>query len=128
MKFSKMTKITFGVMLVIIVSNIPPMKYVLSLLLDDGHYRYSNSSGSFTVIDMPFKNDYYNYSIGVPKKCSVRESDTIIYRLFSKNPLCFWRLGEYLLDKRYKLPYKDWNEIKKERGYSIKFSNSCQNF
>ena len=54
--------------------------------------------------------------------------DTVVYRLFWKNPLAFWRWAEYFNDKRYDLPYKSWESIRKKRGYDIKYSNKWQEF
>lgn len=42
--------------------------------------------------------------------------DKKMYRLFSKNPLAFWRWRLYFFDERYQLPYKDWAEIEKVRA------------
>ena len=47
------------------------------------------------------------------------EKPPVVYRLFWKNPLAFWRWSDYLSDDpHYKLPYKDWNEIKKKHPES----------
>ena len=105
----------------LVVSNIPPIKSLYGLFIDEGHYRFSNGNGKATWIDNQFKNDHYHLNPTVPKSF-IEEfpgtTDTIVYRTFWRNPLAFWRWGEYFYDKRYKLPYKSWNEIRKRRPTS----------
>jgi hypothetical protein len=50
------------------------------------------------------------------------------HRLFSKNPLSFWRWASYFSDKRYELPYLNWDEVRKRRGYDLKYATSFQDF
>ncbi|MCZ2458284.1 MAG: hypothetical protein LC128_01545 [Chitinophagales bacterium] len=120
-----------GIILFMIISNLPPLKGVFGLILDDDYYRYSNGDGSLTFSEIPFKGRLYNLSPIVPKsfiQTHPNTNDTLVYRLFWKNPLYFWRWGEYFYDKRYELPYKSWHEIRKKRGYDLKNSNNWQDF
>ena len=120
-----MKKIILIVISIILLANLLP----LHIFLDEGHYRYSNADGSFTGIDI--KSRKYNLSPVVPdsyRKEHPNSTDTLVYRVFWKNPLAFWRWRTYFTDKRYKLPYKSWEEIKKKRGYDIEYSNKWQDF
>ena len=114
-----------------LLSNFPPIKSLFKLFIDENHYRYSNADGSFTAWDIPFKQRLYNLNPTVPngfKEAHSNTKDTLVYRLFGKNSLCFWRWAEYYYDRRYKLPYKSWKEIRKKRGYDLKYSNNWQDF
>ncbi len=117
------------ILFVIFFSNIPPFKSILSVYLNDGWYRYSNADGSYTFIDNPISNSNYSLKKIIPVTCRVHNSsDTIMYRLFYKNPLKFWNWGEYFYSKKYNLEYMNWGRIKKKRGYTIENSNNCQQF
>jgi hypothetical protein len=104
------------VSVVILISNLPPVRYLLDYIIDDKHYRYSNYNGGFAIIDrsghnvkgvLSFFEDYNKNNFIKNKK---------LYRLFYKNPLAFWRWYSYFGDDpRYELPYMNWNEIKKTR-------------
>lgn len=99
---------------IIVLANIKPTHYIFSFFLDEGLYRYSNSSGSFIRTEIKsydFEGVKYNYSVF--KKENRIEKDTTLYRLFRKNPLCFWRWYSYFSDERYDLPYKNSVEIRK---------------
>ena len=99
-----------------LISNIPFIKGLYSITIDEKHYRYSTINGTFTFsefMDINYANMtklFDRYKENNPNK------DTVLYRLFSKNPLCYWRWAEYFYDKRYELPYHNWEEIKKRRG------------
>jgi hypothetical protein len=54
--------------------------------------------------------------------------DTTLYRLFKKSPYKFWRWEEYLFNWRYRLPYKNWEDIRMIRGYDLQYSNNFQGF
>lgn len=101
----------FLIILVVTLSNIPPISYIFDYALDDKHYRYANHSESFNVTDRSGNN-----IIGVKKSFKVylignnlKPVDTVLYRTFWKNPFAFWRWHSYLnsKDDRYKLPYKN---------------------
>jgi hypothetical protein len=131
MKPKKLKNWIFVLIIIMLISNFPPIKSVISLFTDENHYRYSNADGSFTGVDIPFKGRLYNLAPVLPKSFKEKHptsSDTIVYRLFWKNPLAFWRWGEYYYDKRYNLPYLSWKEIRKKRGYDLKYSTNWQDF
>ncbi|HWC54610.1 MAG TPA: hypothetical protein VG676_13570 [Chitinophagaceae bacterium] len=120
-----------GIILFMLISNILPLKGLFGFIFNENYYRYSNGDGSFTFTEIPFKQRLYNLNphlIKIFSDTHPGNSDAIVYRLFSKNPLYFWRWGEYFYDKRYKLPYKSWQEIRKKRGYDLKYSNNWQDF
>ncbi|WP_199140530.1 hypothetical protein [Pedobacter sp. ASV12] len=74
------------------------------------------TNGSFTFYEYMDRN--FEMMKRMHKGCMLDrpdQQDKNIYRLFSKNPLAFWRWRMYFFDERYKLPYKNWEEIKKTR-------------
>lgn len=111
------------------IANIPPIKNIFTFFIDENHYRYSNYDGSFTFIEfkghdtemMGRKENAFN-------KKHFLDSNTVVFRCFRKNPLALWRWAEYFYDKRYKLPYKNWKEIRKRRGSDLEYSNNWQDF
>lgn len=120
-----------SIILFMLISNIPPLKGVFGLVFNNDYYRYSNGDGSVTFSEFPFKGRLYNLSLVVPKNFvdgHPDTKDTLMYRLFWKNPLYFWRWSEYFYDKRYRLPYKSWHEIRKRRGYDLQYSEKWQDF
>ncbi|MBS1578927.1 MAG: hypothetical protein JST29_04735 [Bacteroidetes bacterium] len=107
--------------------------------LNDWYYRYSNISGTYTKMEIPIQGRVYTrppkgeFILNRPNfyGCNLMpQSDTIVYRLFAINPLKFWRWGEYIFDWRYRLPYTDWEAIKKRRGFGyLKVSEvGCMEF
>lgn len=108
-------KVTISVIGIILLSNMSPFVWMLKNSIDEGHYRYSNYNGSNTFTEFMSRN--FEMMKNVQKRCTLHhpKKDKNIYRLFSKNPLAFWRWRLYFFDERYKLPYKNWEEIKKIR-------------
>ncbi len=116
------------------ITNIPGIKEISGA--NKAYYRYSNYNGTITSweilsqgreIDKEYvKTISQNEQF---KKMHPDTKDTTIYRLFEINPFHFWRWGEYIFNWRYRLPYKNWKEIKKRRGYGeLKYANSFQEF
>jgi len=117
------------VLIIIVLSNIPPIKSVLGVLLNDDWYRYSNGNGSYTFVDQQLSNSIYRLNKIVPLSCRTENNgDTIVYRLFYRNPLRFWNWAEYFYSKKYQMEFKSWDKIKRKRAYILKFSNNCQQF
>lgn len=109
-------KIAISIIGIIILSNMSPFVWFFKNFVDERHYRYSNYNGSNTFTE--FKSRNFEMMKSVHRSCLLshpNQKDRNIYRLFSKNPLAFWRWRLYLFDERYRLPYKDWKEIKKRR-------------
>ena len=100
----------------VIIANTWPFTPLIRKVVDVGHYRYSNSNGSMTSTELMgrgfemMNNRHINCLAARPEL-----KDKQVYRLFSKNPFAFWRWRLYFFDERYKLPFKDWNEIRKVR-------------
>ncbi|WP_316819227.1 hypothetical protein [Pedobacter nyackensis] len=125
MKRSKKISIIVGC--IVILSNVPPFTGLLKTFVDERHYRYSTYNGSFTFYE--FMSRKFEMMNDIHKSCLLSQpdlKDKQIYRVFTKNPLAFWRWGLYFFDERYKLPYKDWEGIKKIRGMEkVKGITSC---
>ncbi len=117
--------------IVLLLSNIPPIYNILHLIIDEDHYCYSNGDGSMTCRDDIFKSAgmckfdsvSINKSLILYKNRFGKSVSTKFYRLFWRNPLCFWRWREYFTEERYKMPYRDWEEIKKIRGENFQKTN-----
>lgn len=109
-------KIIIGILAIIILANTWPFIWVFKNFVDERHYRYSNYNGSFTFyefMDRDFEMMKYSHQQCALHRPGLR--DKKIYRIFSKNPFAFWRWRLYFFDERYKLPYKNWEEIEKTR-------------
>ena len=126
-----MKKKIIYIILFIILSNIPPLSFIYKIAFDQTLYKYGNSDASFTVQDhlgkehsgvFSIKGGFDNYLHEYPLT-----NNKILYRLFWRNPLCFWRWMEYIFSDEYKLPYKNWEEIEKTRLPYSK-SNKYQDF
>ena len=114
------------VVCIVIMSNISPVHEVFSLFGDNDHFRYSNYNGEFTFVE--FKGRDTAVLKRKMEHLKLEKQDSLIYRLFSKNPLAFWRINKYFTDTKYKLPYKSWAEVKAKRKYELKNSNNWQDF
>jgi hypothetical protein len=118
-------KIFFIVLMVIVFSNILPLDKMFS---NGSFYRYSNNDGSVTFAEFKTRDfEMMNRRFESHKTMTKNDNDTI-YRLFKKNPFAFWRWGQYFFDKRYKLTYKDWSEIKAVRGNELENKTGFQDF
>jgi len=121
------SKILIVVVCVIAVANIQPFSAIFRLFLDERHYQYSNYNGSSTFSEFMSrdfqmaKRRHYRCLLASPEL-----KDRQMYRIFSKNPLAFWRWRLYFYDEKYKLPYRDFEQIKKERELEqIKAITGC---
>lgn len=117
--------------LIVVLSNTPPIKSIISLGLDEKHYRYSNNDGTRTFISNPYKGKeflYKKYFSGKNLLDLYPGADTTVYRLYKKDFWAFWRWGEYVYDKRYTLPYKSWDSIKAHRRIPGRQNSSFQDF
>jgi hypothetical protein len=101
----------------LILCNLPPLKWPFTWF-DHDDYRYSNDNGSFTYAEFQFKER--DFAMGwrrftdFKKECKC--ADTTLFRLNHNNPFKFWRYGDYLFKKKYRLPYQSWDKIEKRRG------------
>lgn len=114
------------VVAVVVLSNIWPITAILKVTVDgDMYYRYSNYDGSNTSYE--FKSWTLEMVKSQHENClkhHPNQEDRNLYRLFKRNPFAFWRWRLYIFDERYKLPYKDWKEIEKNRK-SVKDKPGC---
>lgn len=112
-RYKKIILIIAGI---IILFNFYPFTAILEIAFEVKHYRYSNYNGSLTFSE--FKGHRFDMLKHRHESCLLARpdlKDKNLYRLFTKNPLAFWRWRLYFFDERYKLPYKNWDEIKKIR-------------
>lgn len=119
--------------IVLVVFNLHPLRTIMEVFIDEDHYRYTNYSGSFTVSEKPFKVDRRYPQVikgfhAFKDDKKPNSKDTILYRLFWRNPLAFWRWRGYFTEERYKLPYMDFDEVKKRRGKNWVGDNYYQRF
>ncbi len=128
MKIKKIKNWIFVLIIIMLISNFPPIKSVISFFTDENHYRYSNEEGLFTFVEFKSRDQAMMLRKFESFKIEHPEKSTMVYRLFWKNPVAFWRWGEYYYDKRYNLPYLSWKEIRKKRGYDLKYSTNWQDF
>jgi hypothetical protein len=119
------TVIKIIVALALIISNLPFVKEIFGI--NEDYYSYSNLSGTLTFQEIFWQGrvmrksnvintrnrDWTRFQQLNPKNAN----DTIIYRHFKINPLKFWRWYEYAFDWRYKMPYVNWEDVVKVRGY-----------
>ncbi len=103
----------------VILSNLPPLLIIYKFSFDNNIYKYSIGDASFTVQDHLGKESSgigtIKYGFSHFSQDHPTNKNKILYRLFWRNPLCFWRWGEYIFGDQYKLPYKNWYEIEKAR-------------
>jgi hypothetical protein len=124
------------VVVILLITNWPGFKNITGL--NDWYYRYSNISGTFTALEVPMQGRLFKkppkgeFILNRPNFYGCRampQGDTVVYRLFYINPLKFWRWGEYTFDWRYRLPYSNWKNIEKQRGFGyLKVSKGCMEF
>jgi len=109
-------KIIIIIVGIVILSNTFPFTGMLKNLVDGNqYYRYSNYNGSNTFYELWSRD--FEMMERTHRSCLSKGymKDKHIYRLFKKNPLAFWRWRLYFFDKRFKLPYRNWEDIKKIR-------------
>jgi hypothetical protein len=108
-----MKKILLLVVVILIVINVPPLKWVFG----QEDLLYSNSNGSFTFDEV--NNSGRNYKLCMDNFevfKSIHKENTLLFRVTPINILEFWRWGEYVTNEKYKLPYKSWKVIEGIRG------------
>lgn len=126
MKFrNKKKRLLIAIPIILLLCNLVPVKNIFGFLFDENHYQYSNENGSFTFSELKLRDvKMMQRRWDLFRKQS---NDTTLYRTFSKNPLAFWRWGEYFYDKRYRYPYKNWKIIERNRG-EIYLKSKWQDF
>ena len=119
-----MTKIAIFFILIIVILNIPPAKWIAGP--DD--ILYSNANGSFTFDESNVAGRNYNLCIENFKVFkSVNNIDTVLFRITPINLFKIWRWGDYMTNEKYKLKYKPWKQIETARGH-LKNKTAWQSF
>jgi hypothetical protein len=136
----------FYIVLFIAISNTPLVYVPIELFcFQSVPYRYSNADGTYTreyyhVFGSQTWPDQYlpvhgnkivgDDPFGKQLRRDYANADTVVYRLFWKNPLCFWRWYAYLTNgmESVNFPYKSWDEIKKRRPKNFKRMEKWQDF
>lgn len=110
---NNMKKVLVFILIAIVIINLPPTKWIFGR--ED--ILYSNANGSFTYDEVNYTGRNFDLCMdNFQAFKSISKTDTVLYRITPINILKIWRLGDYLIDKRYKLPYKPWKEIETVRG------------
>lgn len=119
-----MKRIFLLIVMGIVIINLPPARS----FFPREDLLYSNANGSFTYDEVNYTGRNFDLCLdNFQAFKSVSKTDTVLFRVTSINILKFWRLGNYLTDRRYKLPYKSWTEIETLRG-PIKNKTAFQAF
>ncbi|RRB18353.1 hypothetical protein [Larkinella knui] len=105
------------VVILIFLSNTQPVKPFFVLFLEGfKSYQYATPSGGFEDFEMPLKHRTYE---SVVRRFDAYKhehpSDTVLYRLFRKDPFLFWRWSDMISSPKYQLPYLNPDSIK-EKG------------
>jgi len=133
----------------ICISNLKFISIWLDEKTGNAAYPYSNADGTSTsygfaslqgdkaypnnkTISILIDTTEYNRSMTSPASRlweKYPNADTIVYRVFKKNPFYFWRWSQYIFgDERYSFPYKSWDEIKKRRPKNFVLDPEGQQF
>jgi hypothetical protein len=108
----KLLFILATVLVIVVICNLPPFR----LLFGGYDCQFSNSDGSFTYTEMIFKmSDFSRCQAMFADFKEKKLGDTVLYRLCPMSVLHFWDYGFYLFSEKYRLPYRDWEEIKVRR-------------
>ena len=111
-----MVWILLFLLLFIILSNLSPLR----LFYKENDCRYSNGDGLFTYAEWNTEGDDFEECKFKFQDFKNRKlGDTVLYRVSSMDILHYWDYGQYLFAKKYRTPYKDWNDIKTKRGPMI---------
>lgn len=96
--------ITFTILLIVIISNTPPLQYFLL-----PHYHYRNKDNSFSFTEEPGKG--LDFKVCMKpweryKQQNAGNQNMQLYRTFPIRFYAFWEWGQYLLNSdRLSLPY-----------------------
>jgi hypothetical protein len=141
-------------MVTVLVSNIYPINSWIDTFVDENHYAYSNGDGTNTHIYNAFKGgDFYvprylstatldpqknrtdttggvvELPAGKLLRKTYKNADTVMYRIFWKNPLTFWRWKYYIFgNEKFDNPYKNWDEIIRHRPFKNPENPTFQEF
>jgi len=106
------------------IINLPPVKWLWGI--DD--CSYSTGDGSFTFVEANLNGrDLVMCNRKFDDFKSEHPDNKVLYRLCAINGLYVWKYGDYLFSRKYRLPYKSWEEIDKLRG-PLKLHSEFQDF
>jgi hypothetical protein len=115
-----MKRISVLITIIVIVANLPPAKW----LAGPDDIAYSNENGTFTFDEVNSSGRDYKLCIeNFQAFKATHSNDTLLFRITAINILAFWRWGNYLSEKKYKLRYKSWKEIEALRGPVVNKTN-----
>ncbi len=95
---------------IVLISNIPMVKFSVGLDGIGKSYAYSTANNNFSFREIPTKGrdlDMMKRQFEHFKSKTVNESDTVLYRDFKKQYIQFWNWGEYLFHERWRYPLKE---------------------
>jgi hypothetical protein len=101
---------------IIALSNWTPINFFIHEfeVVDMLHYSYSNSDDPSTIFHENFGSPFnFRTTVSDEYRITHPNNDTLLYRNFWKNPVCFWRWKEYLTDQKYTLPYISREDVSK---------------
>lgn len=105
----------------IAICNIPFVSHFIDIGIQPKYYRFSNNDGSFTsqsseisLFSATFDGLENNFRFFLDEYPDSKGNDTL-YRLFTKNPLYFWRWSSFYTKKEFQVPYKNWDQIEQNR-------------
>jgi hypothetical protein len=119
-----------SILFILALPNLPVVGTAILGEIDQGYFSYSNVDGTYTGIQhidifSPWMNKtvaYYFTEDTRPKAANME-----IYRLYTINPLCFWRWRYYFTVSRH-FTYRNWDEIKKNRSTPPALNSRWQKF
>lgn len=121
----KKKTIFIGLIIILLVPNLPVINKYVAHQLDEGHFKYANLDGSFIATQsFSFKSPGFS-TFGFEqfiKRTSPTNENKKLYRLYKINPLCFWRWNNYIQNGLH-FEYMDRKVIEKnmhEKGLDTK--------
>lgn len=95
-------------MVVILLSNIFPVRFLFEPVIKSYEYESLNSEFEFLVVPAKGRDtDTMERNFQKFLENNPQSNDTIIYRTFQKNPLEFWNWGFYLASDLYNYELKN---------------------
>lgn len=95
---------------IIVVSNIPVVSFFIGFISDERHFYGQNDYVYISQSGFDSRNshyeDYEDIISGFERYKKAYPEDSILYRTFKINPLKFWYWREYIVEPKYRLPYK----------------------
>ena len=113
----KMKTVIITGLIILTIPNLPIINKYIAHKIDEGHFKYANLDGSFTMTQsFSFKSPGFS-TFGFKhfiKETTPSAENQELYRLYTINPLCFWRWNNYLRHGIH-FDYKEWSIIEENR-------------